>query len=329
MKPICWGILGCGRIASQMAESLKLISGAQLTACASRTHREKAFAEKYAVPLAYSDYETLVANPEVDVVYIANTHNFHYESMLLALEHGKHVLCEKAFTINAKQAESVIVLARRKNLFLMEAMWTRCLPAIIKLREWLAEEKIGPIKKLNADLCVLLNMEPECRLMNPELAGGALLDIGIYPISFASMIFGKPPIKIRSNAYLGETGVDEHSEYLFQYEGDQCAQLSASFSFVGRRDVCISGTKGWIQIPNRFHGAQKLLRGEGPNLLEEVFLPFEGKGLHFEATEVMRCIREGLTESPHMPLDETLGIMRTLDTLRAQWGLRYPDELPS
>lgn len=326
MQKFKWGILGCGKIADQMAEELAMLEDAELIACGSRTGRENGFAAKHKIPKRYSDYTSLLDDPAVDVVYIANTHNFHYESMMLALNHGKHVLCEKPFTINAAQAEEVIELARSKKLFLMEAMWTRFIPAIVKLREWLQDGRIGDVLKVSADFCIPLDRDPKKRWTNPELGGSALLDLGVYPVSFASMVFGKTPSQIESSAYLGKTGVDESSEYRFRYDGVQSAQLSSSFCFFGPNGAFISGSEGWIHIPDHFHRAQKLLRGEGETLLEEVFLPFDGKGLRFEASEVMRCIHEGLTESPVMPLDETLEIMRTMDTMRAQWGLVYPEE---
>lgn len=326
MQKMNWGILGCGKIASQLAEGFGQLPDARIVACASRTGKERAFADAHSIPNAHSDYESLVTRSDVDVVYIANTNNAHYESMLLALHAGKHVLCEKPFTINAAQAAEVIDLARAKNLFLMEAMWTRFLPAIATLREWLAAGLIGDLKKLQASFCTPLNCDPAGRILNPTLGGSSMLDLGIYPISLASLIFGGAPSRMSTTALLGETGVDERSEYLFEYENGACALLSSAVRFHSRISAEISGSDGWIRLPDRFHGAQQIQWGRGDEIIEDLPFPFDGKGLHFEVAEVNRCIRESQIESAIMPLDETLEIMRTMDALRSEWGLVYPEE---
>lgn len=327
MKTIRWGIIGCGKIANAFAEGLKAVDGAELSACASRTPgRAAQFAEKFAVSSCYESYEALVADPAVDVVYVATTHNFHFENSMLCLEAGKPVLCEKAFTVNAMQAERLIAAAREKRLFLMEAMWTRFLPAVVRLRELLAEGAIGEVRGLLADFSIWANQDPAGRWFNPELAGGALLDLGVYPVSFASMIFGGAPAKMISSARLGETGIDESGEYIFEYPDGQRAMLRSSLMFHAPIQAVVSGTEGWIRLLPPFHRPDTIEIGRRGKDAERISLPVESTGYNYEAEEVGRCLRAGLSESPVMPLEETLEIMRTMDALRAGWGLRYPGE---
>ncbi len=207
MQEIKWGIIGCGGIAGMFATSLQALENGTLLAGASRTAgRAEEFAEKHGMERVYGSYEALVADPDVEAVYIATTHNLHYENVKLCLEKGKHVLCEKPFTVNAVQAQELIELARAKKLFMMEAVWTRFLPAILKLQELLAAGVIGDVRTVKADFSIWRAFDPENRLWNKALAGGALLDLGIYPITFASIVFGEQPIRIQSSAVIGETG---------------------------------------------------------------------------------------------------------------------------
>lgn len=325
---IRWGIIGCGDIAHTFAAGLEALDTGILLAGASRTpDRARKFAKRHGVERACSDYESLVTDPGIDAVYVATTHNFHYENVKLCLEHGKHVLCEKPFTINAAQARELIELAREKNLFLMEALWTRFLPAIQKLQELLAEGIIGNVHTVKADFCLGKRVRARHRLRNKALAGGALLDLGIYPISMASIVFGRPPVKILGSANMDKkTGVDEFSQYRLDYGNGQTAELSASYSKKAPVDAMISGTAGSIRIPH-FLGAKELHIHRPGEKSEVLKFPYgDGENFKYEIAHAMECIAAGKTESDIMPLSKTLETMQTMDTLRAQWGLTYPNE---
>lgn len=326
-RKIKWGILGCGIIANKFAKGLELVEDAELVAVASKTAAKACeFAFRYSVKNYYDSYEELVKNPEIDVVYIATTHNFHYENIKLCLKNNKHVLCEKAFTVNALQAKEVISIAREKTLFLMEAMWTRFLPCITELNHMLKDGIIGDIKLLRADFGFRIDVDEENRLINPNLAGGTLLDLGIYTISFARMIFKRPPSAIKSSASFGKTNVDEHVGYILQYKEGEKAMISTSFQVTVPHDALIAGTKGYIRIPTFYSPVEMILKLECQD--EKIIkLPFESTGYGYEAAEVNKCIREGWTESSIMPLEETLEIMTTMDKLRSDWGFKYPGEV--
>jgi dihydrodiol dehydrogenase / D-xylose 1-dehydrogenase (NADP) len=323
---IRWGILSTGWIAKKFAEGLSVLPDAEIVAVGSRAQETAdAFGDEYGVPHRHASYEALVGDQDVDVIYIGTPHPFHKDNAILSLEAGKAVLLEKPFTINAGEAEKVIALAREKGLFLMEAMWSRYIPIIVKLRELLAEGAIGEVRMLTADLGFRSEFDPKSRLFNLELGGGALLDVGIYPISFASMVLGTPS-RIVSMAHLGQTGVDEQAGIVFGYDGGQLAILHTALQTSTAIEATVMGTKGKIRVHSAwFYGTTLTLSIEGRDD-EAISLPYEGNGYNFEAAEVMRCLREGKLESDVMPLDETLAIMQTLDTIRAQWGFKYPME---
>lgn len=328
MQDIKWGIMGCGGIAHMFASSLNALDNGILLAGASRTPgRAQAFAEKHGMERVYTDYESLAADPEVDAIYIATTHNFHFENTKLCLENGKHVLCEKPFTVNAAQTEELIDLTREKNLFMMEAVWTRFLPGIHKLRELLDEGVIGEVLSVRTDFSIDgEEFGPEHRLRNKSLAGGALLDLGIYPITFASIVFGEQPMRIQSSVVIGDTGVDDRSFCLFEYPGGRRATLSSSFTHHAPTEGIVCGTKGYIRMPWFLAGQELHIHraGEDP---ETIRMPYgENENFTFEIAEAMECIAAGKTESDILPLSETLDVMKTMDTLRAQWGLKYEGE---
>lgn len=323
---IRWGILGTGKIARQFAAGLKHRSDARLTAVGSRSaDSAKAFGEQFAVAHRHASYEALASDPEVDAIYVATPHACHLENTLLALTAGKAVLCEKPFTINAREAEQAVAFARTKKLFLMEAMWTRCFPLMEKLRESLTAKTIGEVRMLTADFGFRAEYHEEERLFNPTVGGGALLDVGVYPVSLASMIFGAPT-RIVSDAQLGSTGVDEAAAIILSHAQGELAVLSTAIRLETAQEAIILGTAGRIRIHSPWwRPAAMTLSREGcsDELME---FPFAGNGYQFEAAEVMNCLRTGKLESRLMPLDETLSIMRTLDAIRAQWGLKYPSD---
>jgi predicted dehydrogenase len=325
-ETIRWGIIGCGRIAAAFAEGLKPLPDGRLAAAASQT-REKAeaFCEKFSVKVCHGSYEALVEDHGVDVVYIATPHRFHFDHALLALEHGKHVLCEKAFTLNASQAQVLIHSARERKLFLMEAMWTRFLPCTQRLLEFLGGGGIGEIRMVKADLCKIFPRDLEDRFFNRELGGGSLLDLGVYGISFARFVYGQAPSDIQGAALIGDSGVDEQTAILLTHEGGRHAILSSSLITALPPDMFIAGDEGYIHVPNFTRPARFQIHraGKEPEIVE---VPYESTGLNYEAAEVMRCIQAGKIESDLLPLRSTLENMKVMDRIRSLWDLTYPGE---
>ena len=321
-----WGIIGLGNIARQFATGLKSAPGAELVAVGSRSQeKSEAFGAEFGAERRYGSYMELAADPGVDAVYVASPHPMHKEDALLCLRHGKAVLCEKPFTINAAEAQEVISFARQNKVFLMEAMWTRFLPAVQKARQLVREGGVGDIQFVQADFGFRAGFDPKSRLFDPALGGGGLLDVGVYCLSFASMLLGTPE-HITGTAVLGETGVDETAAMLLRYGSGAIAILSSAIRANTPQEVTIVGTDGNLKLQSPFWKATTLTfsrKGHSDEVLE---LPFVGNGYNYEAEEVARCVGAGLTENSQMPLDETLDIMKTMDTLRAQWGLKYPRE---
>lgn len=324
--PIRWGILATGSIAHQFAGGLAVIPDAELTAVGSRTvETANAFADQYNVPRRYASYEELAADPDVDVIYVATPHPFHKENSLLCLDAGKAVLCEKPFTMNAREAEAVVARAREKGVFLMEAMWTRFLPISGKVRQWISEKAIGDVRMIAADFGYRAEFDPEMRAFNPDLGGGGLLDVGVYPIAYISMILGPEPDRIASLADLGDTGVDEQAAVVLGYPQGELALLSCAVRTDTPNEVRILGTNGQIHLhPPFFTGTTATLKAG--NREETVELPLEGNGYNYQAVEVMKCLRDDRLESGLIPLDETVAIMNIMDRIRSQWGLKYPME---
>ncbi|MFO7166788.1 MAG: Gfo/Idh/MocA family oxidoreductase [Chloroflexota bacterium] len=322
---IRWGILGTGNMASQLALALARLPDAQVIAVASRSQaRAESFADGAGIPRRYGSYAALLDDPDVDVVYVATPHTEHHRNTLDALRAGKHVLCEKPFAINAAEAEEMIAAARERRLFLMEGVWMRFLPLMDDLRALLRDGAIGDVRMFLADFGFQAEFDPKSRLFDPRLAGGSLLDVGIYPVNMASLLFGRPE-QIASVAHIGETGVDEQAAMVLRYSGGRLASLTSSIRTDTPNEAFICGSEGSIRIHRRWWVPEIMTVTAGARQ-ETIHRPMVGNGYVHEAEEVMRCIREGRTESPLMPLDETLAIMRTLDDLRAQWGLVYPQE---
>jgi dihydrodiol dehydrogenase / D-xylose 1-dehydrogenase (NADP) len=321
---INWGILGTGTIAGRFAEGLSYARGAQLLAVGSRAENSaQTFSTLYDVPRYYGAYEGLVQDPDVDVVYISSPHAFHYEHTLLALRAGKAVLCEKPITINAAEASELVRESRERGLFLMEAMWTRFFPLMRELGKLLAEQVIGDLHNLIANFGIRSSIEMSERLFRLELGGGALLDLGVYLVSLASLLFGEPD-RIVSMVDLGESGVDEQASIILGFPTRAQASLYTAIHTETPKEAIILGSKGRIHIHPNFHRPTQLALKvyDDPDRL--IKKPIVGNGMNYEADEVMQCLRAGLTESPTMPLDESVSIMRTLDKIRDPWNLRYP-----
>ncbi len=323
--PIRWGILGTGMIATKFVTGLRALADAEVAAVGSRAQATAdAFGEEHGIPRRHGSYAALAADPEVDVVYVATPHSVHREATILCLEAGKPVLCEKPFAINAHEAEQMIATARERNLFLMEAMWTRFRPATVKLRELLNGGAIGDPRMLTADLGWPARFDPESRLFAPALGGGALLDAGVYAVSLTSLVFG-PPTRVAGLAHLGKTGVDEQAGIVLGDDAGRLALLGITLQTTGPHVAAIMGTAGRIDIHYDWHRPESFtLYRNGQEQETHDFPLTEGNGYQYEAMEVMRCLRAGERESPSLPLDETLAIMRTMDRLRQVWDLRYP-----
>jgi predicted dehydrogenase len=323
---IRWGILGSGWIASEFAQGLAELPDAELAAVGSRTAASAdRFADKFQVPRRHASYQALAGDPDVDVIYVATPNPLHREHCLLCLNSGKPVLCEKPFALNANQAGDMIRTARENKLFLMEAMWSRVFPLMAKVRALVDEGAIGEVQMLVADLCIRFDFDPSDRRYAPDLGGGALLDLGVYPLSLASMLMG-PPARITSLAHLGATGVDEQMGIILGYNQGLVSTLYASLRADSPVEAILLGTKGQIRIHSWWIRPEAItlsVAGQEDTRLE---MPFAGNGYQYEAAQVMACLRAGKLESDLMPLDETLSIMATMDTIRAQWGLRYPGE---
>ncbi len=327
---IKWGIIGAGIIANKLAEALQLDPDSELVAVASRTPgKADAFAAKYSIRAADS-YEALVQDPGIDVVYIATTHNFHHENAMLALRHGKNLLVEKAFTVNASQAREMVDLARQNNCFMMEAIWTRFLPSIGQVKELVASGRIGQLRHLSLTFGGFVPEHFRTRLITPELAGGVTLDMGIYPISFICHVLEELPSEIKSMARFGDTGVDELATYQFRFPSGRTAVVSTSHNLLMKTEAMLYGTLGYIDFP-RFQQGQEfsLAIHNGSNQVQEVesfVVENHPNGFIYQVAEVVRCLRAGKLESNIIPLDESVAIMEVMDRMRAEWGFKYPFE---
>jgi len=316
--------MGTGAIARKFASDLAALPDARLFSVGSRSQaKADEFGREFQLTRCYSSYEDLVNDPEVEAIYVATPHSCHKDNTLLALSAKKPVLVEKPFAINAREADLVIRAAREKRLLVMEAMWTRFVPLYVRLREMLREGTIGPIQSIRADFGFQSDAATHPRLFDPSLGGGALLDVGVYPISLASMVLGSP-LRVSGEARMGATGVDEHNAMVFAHPRGELALLSCAITLNTSLDAMLIGERGsiWIHPPFWKSKAMTVTHGDGREELLE--FPFERNGYQFEAIEFMDCLRSGQIESTVMPLDESLSIMKTLDLLRKQWGLKYP-----
>lgn len=321
-----WGIMATGRISRQFAQDMKNhVPDAVLTAVGSRsTDTANAFADEFEIANRHTDYKSLAEDPDVDVVYVGTPNNLHYQNVKDCLNAGKAVLCEKPFMLNGKQAQELVDLAQKKNVFLMEAMWTRFLPMHKALYEFVQHGGLGEIRMVQANFGFRTNFDPTSRLFDPVLGGGALLDVGVYVLAFAVRYLGMPT-HISGYADVGATGVDEQSGYVLGYPSGAMAVLTSAVRTQGYNEASLLGTKGRARVQERFHeGTTYITEVDGSTTSHHV--PLEETGLHYQAIEVHRCLREGLVESPGMPHDDTLAIARVMDTLRAQWGVKYPGE---
>ena len=326
MTGLRWGILATGGIAGAFASDLRT-AGLDLVAVGSRSQESAdTFAARFDIAHAHPSYEALVSDPDIDIIYVSTPHPMHHENARLALEHGKHVLAEKAFTLNRAEAEDLQALAAEKGLLVMEAMWTRYLPHMIRIRELIADGTLGEIRAVSADHTQLLPTDPTHRLNALELGGGALLDLGIYPISFVWDMVGAPT-DIRAVGRLIETGADSEVATVMTHEGGAISTTLSSSRASGPNAASIIGTKARIDI-DRVWYTPTTFRVTLPDgtVQEEYISEVDGRGMQFQALAAERLVRDGILEGDILPIAESVAIMGTLDEIRAQIGVRYPRE---
>lgn len=326
MSALRWGILGPGGIAQAFTRDLQT-AGLTVTAVGSRrADAARAFAEEFGIPRSHGSYEELVADPDVDIVYIATPHPFHADQAILALEAGKHVLVEKPFTINAEEAAAVRDVARERGLLAMEAMWTRYLPHMVHLREIVAEGTLGDIRAVLADHTQKISDDPHHRLNDLELGGGALLDLGIYPVSFTWDVLGAPDT-INASATLAETGADTEVATIFTYASGAVATTFSASRSAGPNTAHVIGTDARIDIDATWYNASsfRVVAADG-TVLETYESRIEGRGMQYQALAAEKFVAEGRTDSDILPLDEVVDIMASLDAVRQIIGVGYPGE---
>jgi len=321
-KEINWGIIGCGKIAHKFAQDLRCLDNAKLQAVASRSiEKSTAFGKEHNASNYYDSYESLCADPLVDVIYIATPHSFHFEHTMLCLDQGKAVLCEKPFAMNANQVAQMIDLAKEKNVFLMEAMWTYFLPHYQYVLNLIQSKELGEITHLKADFGYQFDFDPESRVYNKRLGGGSLLDIGIYPVFAALSMLGKPNV-IEANATMSITEVDENCKVIFNYDNDVQAELYSSIVEETPTEAIIKFEKGSVKIHSGFQEPSSITIYRNGTIEQKMF-QVETNGYNFEASHVQEMLLGNLKESSIMSFETSLDLMNLLDSIRAKIGLEY------
>jgi predicted dehydrogenase len=325
-KKIGWGILGCGNIAAKFASDLKYVADSELVAVGSR-NKDAAdeFAKRFSASHSHGSYEDLVNDKDVDVIYVATPHGLHNEHVLLCIENNKAVLCEKAFAINRKQAKEMIDAAKKKNIFLMEALWTKFLPNYAAVQKMLRDKKLGNIGSVLANFGFIPKTPHAARIYDPKLGGGTMLDIGIYNVFMVLSVLGKPDV-IEASMTPASTGVDEQCAATFKYNNGAFAQIFSTFSSNLPTEAYINGDKGRIRLTHRFYSPAAEIEFYPDYMDSKQIIPFEkeeGHGYQYEARHVCECLRNGLTESPVMTHADTLLLMEVLDEIRGAAGIHY------
>ena len=320
------GIMGAGRIAVILAETMNKMPEVECYGVASRDlEKAKIFAKEHGFQHAFGSYEEMLADEKVELIYIATPHSHHYRHMKMCLDAGKHVLCEKSFTVNEKQAAEIFRIAEDKKLLVTEAIWTRYMPSRKMINDLLDEKVVGDVRKMTANLNYpLLDKE---RIVKPELAGGALLDVGIYPLNFAYMHFGENVEKIVSAAQMTSAGVDGENGMSLLYEDGRIAVLNSGIHGKSDSEGVFYGSTGCMVVENINNPESIKIYDTDRNLIREIKVPEQISGYEYEITETISCIEEGKLECPSMPHEETLRMMRIMDELRFDWGMKYPDEI--
>ena len=324
---IKWGVIGCGNIAQKFVSDLQYVDNSVLYAVASKNNeRAKTFAKNHNAKKSYNNYDQLINDENVDIVYIATTHNFHYKNILLCLNSDKPVLCEKPICVNAKEAEHLINISREKKIFLMEAMWTRFFPVINSLINKINNGVIGKPKLIQADFGIKKPPAIGSRFYENKLAAGSLLDLGVYTINFCNFIFNSKPNQASGFAKLTNQRIDEYATYNLKYNDGQLAQLSTSVSFATPHEARIYGEKGKIVVYDFYHPQKYIIylsTGEEIKITKS----FQGFGYQFEALEAQNCLLKNKIESPTFPLEHSLSVLKTMDDLRKEWGVQYANDI--
>ena len=322
MKKIKWGILGAGSIAAKLAEAIKQSPHAELYGVGSRSiEKSKEFANKFAIDKAFGTYEDLCACPDIEVIYIATPHSFHHEHSLLAMKHGKNVLCEKPFALDAGQSKEMIAYAKMQQVFLMEAMWSRLLPGMVKVKDLLAQEAIGKVQSMSGDFCFTSSPQAKPRLFEPSLGGGALLDVGIYPLTIACSLFGFP-IKYSASANLTDKGVDATSHYFLEFADGAKAELMSSVVKDSEGEFIIKGDKGEIVIHPK-SWKLKSITLDNQDGVKNFDTSYPGSDYLLQVEEVNKCLQQSLLESEVNSFEWTQKMMELMDSLREKMGVEY------
>ena len=326
MNKIKWGIIGTGKIAHTFAEALRGTEDVQLCAVASRTlEKAQKFADEFGFEKAYGSYSELAEDGDIDVVYIATPMASHYSDAMLCIRNGRNVLCEKSLALNTAQTEEILAFAKEKDVFFMEAMWMKCRPVFLKVLEWIRAGKIGEPKFIKADFSNYIPYDKNDRLFRPDCGGGALLDLGVYPLTFADAIFGTPD-EIISNAQLSG-GVDVNNSIILRYNDGRFVSADNGFQLQLSNNALVSGTDGFITMGNWFHcTSEATLFNSEAETVEKFICEPEINGYEYEIREVHDCLRKGLKESPLVPHDDTVRVMKLMDECRRQWGMTFPQE---
>ncbi len=316
-----WGILGAGNIAEKFCTALDFVEGSEVYAVASRDEvKAKEYAERHGATKVYNNYDDLIANDNIDIIYIATPHAFHFEHAMACIRRGRAVLCEKPLTLRYEQ--NVALIAAAAGVFFMEGMWTSCMPFMQKVKALIAEDVIGEVKYLSADFCFNLPFNENSRLFNKALGGGSLMDVGIYPLFLATALLGTPT-KVKTKAKLTSTGVDEYCNMALQYAGGATAQLISGISFQSSITADIVGTKGRIAIHNPWFKATDFSCYLADGTVENFSMPHGSNGFEHEIKEVMYCLDHGLKESTKMPHGLTLAVSKIMQDILAEIGVVY------
>lgn len=327
MNKIRWGIIGTGKIARTFAKAINGTEDAELYAVASRTsHNAEEFALKFGADKAYGSYRELAEDKNVDVVYIATPMASHYNDAMLCIENGRNVLCEKSLSLNTAMTKEIIDFAKEKNLFFMEAMWMKCRPVFLKVLEWINAGKIGTPRYIKADFSNYIPYDENDRLFRADCGGGALLDLGVYPLTFAHAIFGYPD-EIISEAEISSDGVDINNTILLKYNDGRFVSADNGFRLQLSNNAMVSGTEGFITLGNWFHcTSEAVLYNKRTEVAEKFICEPEINGYEYEIREVHNCLRKGLKESSLVPYEGTIEVMQIMDECRKQWGMKFPQE---
>lgn len=319
------GIMGAGHIAGTLAETMRQMPEAECYAVAARElGRAEDFCKKYGFTKAYGSYEEMLSDEQVELVYVATPHSHHYEHMKLCIMHGKPVLCEKAFTMNSIQAKEIAKLAQEKGVYVTEAIWTRYMPSRQIINEAIASGLLGQVSMLTANLSY--DIDAKERIIRPELAGGALLDVGVYALNFALMHFGNEIVKIESSVMKTQTGVDGMETITLSYQDGRMASLTAGIYGRSDRRGIVYGEKGYLVVENINNPQAVRIYDANDKLVKEYEVPEQISGYEYEIRECIEQIQKGATESLSMPLQTSIEVMEMMDGLRKQWGIRYPGE---